>query len=85
MLNASNEQMCDLIAGHGMEWNVNFGMKYGRCQNGMEDFKNGMEDFKNGMEDFKNGMEDNLPYFHTNSILDFAHGIYRKTYRDSDN
>ena len=36
----------------------------------------------NGMEDFKNGMEDNLPYFHTNSILDFAHGIYRKIYRE---
>ena len=29
----------------------------------------------NGMEDFKNGMEDNLPYFHTNSILDFVHCI----------
>ena len=71
MLNASNEQMCDLIAGHGMEWNGNFGIKYGRCQN--------------GMEDFKNGMEDNLPYFHTNSILDFAHGIYRKIRRDSVN
>ena len=24
-----------------MEWNGNFGMEYGRCQNGMEDFKNG--------------------------------------------
>ena len=23
-------------SGHGMEWNVNFGMEYGRCQNGME-------------------------------------------------
>ena len=35
-----------------MEWNGNFTMEYGRCQN--------------GMEDFKNGMEDNLPYqFHT--------------------
>ena len=35
-----------------IEWNGNFGMEYGRCQN--------------GMEDFKNGMEDNLPYqFHT--------------------
>ena len=35
-----------------MEWNGNFGMEYGRCQN--------------GMEDLKNGMEDNLPYqFHT--------------------
>ena len=33
-----------------MEWNGNIGMEYGRCQN--------------GMEDFKNGMEDNLPYFH---------------------
>ena len=35
----------------------------------------------NGMEDFKNGMEDNLPYFHTNYILDFLNGIYRKLYR----
>ena len=35
----------------------------------------------NGMEDFKNGMEDNLPYFHTNFILDFAHGIYSKYLR----
>ena len=33
---------------------------------------------QNGMEDFKNGMKDNLPYFHTNSILDFVHGIYRE-------
>ena len=32
----------------------------------------------NGMEDFKNGMEENLPYFQTHSILDFAHGIYKK-------
>ena len=47
-----------------MEWNGNFGVEYGRCHN--------------GMEGFKNGMEGNLPYFHTNSILDFAHGIYRK-------
>ena len=43
------------MPGHGMEWkmqwNGNFAMEYGRCQN--------------GMEDFKNGMEDNLPYFHT--------------------
>ena len=64
MLNASNEQMCDLIAGHGMGWNGNFGMKYGRCQN---------------------GMEDNLTYFHTNSVLYFARGIYRKIHTDSDN
>ena len=40
--------------------------RYGRCQN--------------GMEDFKSGVEDNLPYFHTNSILDFIYGIYRKIY-----
>ena len=39
----------------------------------------------NGMKDFKNGMEDNLPYFCTNSILDFAHDIYRKIHVDSDN
>ena len=37
------------------------------------------------MKDFKNEMEDNLPYFHTNSTLDFAHGIYREIYTDSDN
>ena len=36
----------------------------------------------NGMEDFKNGMEDNLPYFHTNSILDFVRCIYRKINND---
>ena len=35
-----------------------------------------MEDAR--MEDFKNEMEDNLPYFHTNSILDFVHCIHRK-------
>ena len=39
-------------------------MEYGRCQN--------------GMGDFKNRMENNLSYFHTNSILDFAHGIKEK-------
>ena len=32
----------------------------------------------NGMEDFKNGMEDNLPYFHTNSNLDFVQCMYKK-------
>ena len=32
----------------------------------------------NGMEDFKNGMEDNLPYFHTNSILNFVHVVTEK-------
>ena len=36
----------------------------------------------NGMEDFKNEMEDNLPYFHTNFILDFVHCFYRKIYTD---
>ena len=56
-----------MATGHGMEWN---GM-----ENGME-LKFRYEIWKmpewNGMEDFKNGMEDNLPYFHTNSILDFV-------------
>ena len=46
-----------------MAWNGNFGVEYGRCHN--------------GMEDFNNGTEDNLPHFHTNSILDFVHCIYR--------
>ena len=27
-----------------MEWNGNFGMEYGRCQNEMEDFKDEMEE-----------------------------------------
>ena len=39
----------------------------------------------NGMEDFKNEMEDILPYFRTNSMLHFAHGVYRKIYTGSDN
>ena len=56
---------------NGIEWNGNFVMEYGRCHN--------------GMEDFKNGMEDNLPYFYTNFILDFAHFTYRKMNTDSDN
>ena len=38
---------------------------------------------RNGMEDFKNGMEDNLPYFQTNSIQDFVHGIYIKIHTNS--
>ena len=38
----------------------------------------------NEMEDFKNGMEDNLLYFHTNSILDFAFGIYKKVHATTD-
>ena len=66
-----------LPAGHGMEWN---GM-----ENGMErKFRYGIWKMPewNGMEDFKNGMEDNLPYFHTNSILDFVHCIYRKIHTD---
>ena len=38
----------------------------------------GMErKFRHGMENFKNGMEGNLPYFHTNSILDLQKNIYR--------
>ena len=44
-----------------------------------------MEDARmewNGIEDFKNGVEDNLPYFHTNSILNFVHCIYRKIHTD---
>ena len=56
---------------NGLEWNGNFGMKYGRCQN--------------GIEDFKNGMEENLSFFHINSILDFARGIYRKINTGGEN
>ena len=32
----------------------------------------------NKMEDFKNGIKNNLPYFHTNFILEFVLGIYKK-------
>ena len=50
------------------KWEWKFGMEYGRCQNGMK------------WKIFKNGMEDNLPYFHTNSILDFrALQLQKKT------
>ena len=60
-----------------MEW---YGM-----ENGMErKFRYGIWKMPewNGMENFKNKMEDNLPYFHTNSILDFVHCIYRKIHID---
>ena len=69
-----------LLSGHGMEWNEKW--------KGIErKFRYGIWKMPewNGMEDFKNGMEDNLPYFHTNSILDFAHGICRKIYTGSEN
>ena len=36
------------------------------------------------MESKISGMEDNLPYFHINSVLDFAHAIYRKINTDGD-
>ena len=56
-----------------MEWNGKW--------NGTEISVWNMEDARmewNG--DFKNGMEDNLPYFHTNSILNFVHCIYKTIY-----
>ena len=56
--------MGQLYAEHGMEWNENFGMEYGKCQN--------------GMEDFKNEKEDDLSYFHTNFTIDFVHCSYKK-------
>ena len=62
-----------------MEWNGKW--------NGMErKFRYGIWKMSewNGMEDFKNGMEDNLPYFHTNSILDFVHSIHRKIHTDAE-
>ena len=39
---------------------------------------NGNFGMENGMEDFKNEKEDNLPYFHTNSMLDFEHVFTEK-------
>ena len=50
-------------AWYGMEWNGNFGMECGRCQNGME--------WKISRMEWKT-------IFHTNSILDFVHCLYRK-------
>ena len=56
-----------------MEWNL----KWNRMQ---REFRYGIWKMPEW-----NGMEDNLPYFDTNSILDFAHGINRKMHTDSDN
>ena len=53
----------------GIKWNRNFGMEYGRCQNRME--------WKILRMEWK-------AIFHTNSMLDFAHSIYRKISTDSD-
>ena len=48
-----------------MEWKMEW--------NGTEISVWNMEDARmEWNEDFKNGMEDNLPYFHTNSILDLC-------------
>ena len=60
-------------ARYGIEWNGNFGMEYGRYQNAME--------WKILRMDWK-------AIFHSsiqNPILDFAYGIYRKIFTDSDN
>ena len=50
-------------AWYGMEKNVNFGMEYGKCQKWM--------DWKISRMEWKT-------IFHTNSLLGFAQGIYRK-------
>ena len=58
-------------------------MVWNRMEDGMErKFRYGIWKMPewNGMENFKNSKENNLPYFHTNSIQNFAHGIYRKIY-----
>ena len=61
-------------AWYGMEWKMKW--------NGTEISVWNMEDAEwNGMEDFKNGMEDNLPYFHTNFILDIV-TVFTKKYTD---
>ena len=76
---------------NGMERKFRYGIwrmpEWNGMENGMErKFRYGIWKMPewNGIEDFKSGIEDNLPYFHTNSILDFAHGIYRKIYTDSN-
>ena len=59
-------------------------MVWNGMENGMEQkFRYGIWKMPqwNGMEDFKNGMEDNLPYFHTNSKLNFVHFLQKNTYR----
>ena len=60
-------------SGYGMEWN-------GKWNGLKRKFRYGIWKMPewNGMEDFNSGMEDNLPYFHTNSILNFVHCIYKK-------
>ena len=57
------------------------GMVWNEMENGIEwKYRYGIWKMPewNEMEDFKHGMEDNLPYFHTKSILNFVHFIYRK-------
>ena len=52
-------------------------------ENGMEISVWSMEDARMEWKgNFKNEMEDNLPYFHTNFILDFVHCILRKIHTD---
>ena len=58
-------------AWYGKEWNGNFGMEYARME------------WNRRFQEW-NGRQPSI-HFHTNSILDFAHGIYRKIYTDSDN
>ena len=84
-----HNKMNSFIQSANANANENYFARQSMVWNGME---NGMErKFRYGfckmpewneMEDFKNGMEDNLPYFHTNSILDFVHCIYRKIHTD---
>ena len=60
-------------AGHGMEWN------------GTEISVWNMEDARmewNGRFQEWNGRQFSILYFHTNSILDFMHCIYRKIHTD---
>ena len=69
--------MTSFYSWYGVEWNGKWnGMKW--------KFRYGIWKMPewNGMEDFKNGMEDNLPYFHTNSKLDFVYCMYRKIHTD---
>ena len=64
-----------------MEWKMEWNGKWNGIENGMErKFRYGIWKMPewNGPEDFKNGTEDNLPFFHTNSILNFVQCIHKK-------
>ena len=68
LLSKKSRNGCEPLAGHDMEWKIEWNGSFG-----VEDAR--ME-WKISRMEWKT-------IFYINSILDFAHGIYRKIYTDS--